>query len=465
MKRFPALAAALIALTSFTACAQTRSPGDDNDSVYSTYVQPILDTKCAGCHNGSAQASAHLGLDTWQHVLAGSEYGEAVIPFDADNSVLVEMIEKLKGAPHPTTPNTAAVTDAEIGRIKDWINSGAAGPDGEIAGADSEDLVYVANQAEATVYVIDTGSNNVVRTVDLQKLGFSANAKPHHIAVEKDGSFWYVSMIVENRVLKFNRQNELVGSAEFSVPGLMTLDPHSDRLFVGRSMAAVNPPQSIGMISRSDMSIEEISVFHPRPHAIILDPEGEYVYSGSLGENRLMAVNVLTGDGTIHTVDGPTHTLVQFAITPDRKTLIVGGQLTGKLFFFDASNPPELPLKKVIDVNAAPWHPSISADSKTAYIGNKMANSVTVVDMQSMSVVDIIEGNGLSQPHGSALSRDGRYLYVTNNNLKGAYSPRHDFGDNEMPGTVVVIDTKSHKIIKVLEVGAHAAGIGTRPVE
>ncbi len=465
MTRLYSFAVALILLTLSSACAQPRLSGGDDGSIYSTSVQPILDAKCASCHDGSDQAPAHLGLNSWANVLAGSRFGEAVIPFDAGNSVLVEIVEKLQGVPHPTTPGTAALSQSEVGRIKDWINSGAASPDGIIAGANSQDLVYVANQADASVYVIDAHSNNVVRTIDLQKLGYSANAKPHHIAVEKDGSFWYVSMIVENRVLKFNRQNELVGSVEFQVPGLLTLDPDSDRLFVGRSMAAVNPPQSIGMISRSDMSLEEISVFHPRPHAIILDPEGEYVYSGSLGENRLMVVDVSTGDGTVHLLDGPTHTLVQFAITPDRKTMIVGGQLTGKLFFFDASNPPELPIKKIIDVNAAPWHPSISADSEMAYFGNKMANSVTVVNMQSMSVVDIIEGNGLSQPHGSALSRNGRFLYITGNNLKGAYTPRHDFGDNEKPGTVVVIDTESHEIVKVLEVGAHAAGVATRPVE
>ena len=92
-------------------------------------------------------------------------------------------------------------------------------------------------------------------------------------------------------------------------------------------MAAVNPPQSVGMITRSTMEIDEIGVFHPRPHAIMMDPGGDYLYSGSLGENRILTVEIETGDGTVHTVDGPTHTLVQFGITPDRNTLIVGGRV------------------------------------------------------------------------------------------------------------------------------------------
>jgi len=453
----------LTGLLTVCACAQSRKSGTDSGT-YARTIQPILDAKCTSCH-GAGQEASGLRLDTWAATMAGSEFGEAVIPFDADNSVLVEMVEKLASGPHPSESGAATLSAAEVDQIKGWINEGAIGPDGQIAGADATDLVYVANQADARVYIIDAASQTVVRTVDLQALGYSANAKPHHVAVEKDGSFWYVSMIAENRVLKFNRNNELVGYADFQVPGLLTIDRTSDLMFVGRSMAAVNPPQSVGMITRSTMEIDEIGVFHPRPHAIMMDPAGSYLYSGSLGENRILTLEIETGDGTVHNVDGTTHTLVQFGITPDGNTLIVGGQLTGKLFFFDASNPPALPLVKTIDVNAAPWHPSMSADNKWAYLGNKMAGTVTVVDMEQMSVAAVIKGDGLSQPHGSALTRDGRFLYVTGNNLNGGYSARHAFGDNEKPGTVTIIDTSTNTIVKVLELGAHAAGIGTRPVE
>ena len=57
------------------------------------------------------------------------------------------------------------------------------------------DFLYVANQAAATISIIDVASNEVTETIDLQELGFSANAKPHYVVVEPDGSFWYVSLI------------------------------------------------------------------------------------------------------------------------------------------------------------------------------------------------------------------------------------------------------------------------------
>ena len=53
--------------------------------------------------------------------------------------------------------------------------------------ASAPDLLYVCNQSDATVTLIDTRTNTIVGLVDLTTLGFSKNAKPHHIAVEPDG--------------------------------------------------------------------------------------------------------------------------------------------------------------------------------------------------------------------------------------------------------------------------------------
>ena len=129
--------------------------------------------------------------------------------------------------------------------------------------------LYVANQEAAAVTVIDLETHEVVEVIDLEAMGFGANAKPHHIAVEPDGSFWYVSLIAANQVLKFDRENNLVASVEFERPGLLALHPAEPWLFVGRSMAAVNPPQRIGRIDRTSMEVEEYDVFIPRPHALL----------------------------------------------------------------------------------------------------------------------------------------------------------------------------------------------------
>ncbi len=322
--------------------------------------------------------------------------------------------------------------------------------------------IYVCNQGEATLSVIDVASNKIVDRIDLQELGFSANAKPHHTVAEPNGSYWYVTLIGENRVLKFNRDNELVGQAEMEVPGLLALHPTRDQLIVGRSMSAVNPPQSIGIINRSDMTLQnEVPTFFARPHALAITPSGEWTFIASLAENQILSLHGDTEETQLTTLDGNTHVFVDFAVSPDGNTMVVTGQISSKLLFFNISNPGSPELTGSIEVNAQPWHPVFSPDGRYVYFGNKEAHTVTKVDMESRSIEAIIKGEGLAQPHGSALSTDGKYLYISNNNRKGTFDSGGNSASGDPNGTITVINTETNEIAKVIEVGAYPSGIGT----
>jgi len=319
-------------------------------------------------------------------------------------------------------------------------------------------MLYVCNQGEASISVIDMRTQTLVDTVDLTAMGFSENAKPHHAVAEPDGSHWYVTLIGENTVLKFDRSNEIVDRLDFEVPGLLSLHPTQDLLVVGRSMSAVNPPKRIGMVKRSDMSLRQIDTFFPRPHALTVKGDGRHAYTASLAANQILSIDLETEETDLVRLEGDTQTFVQFAETPDGKTLIAGGQMTGQLLFFDISNPPSLTVTDTLEVGTQPWHPVIAPDGQTAYVPNKASNSISVVDIPSRSVRTTITGTGLAQPHGAALTPDGRYLFLSNNNRKGTYTPT---GDNPKAGTVTVIDTQTNEIVKVIEVGTYPTGVGT----
>lgn len=111
--------------------------------------------------------------------------------------------------------------------------------------------LYITNQGGSSITVIDQNKLTVDTVIDLTKLGFTPNSKPHHAVVEKDGAFWYVTLIGDGQVLKFDRTNKLLGKVPMETPGLLALDPAHDSLYVGRSMTAVNPPKSLGVIKRS----------------------------------------------------------------------------------------------------------------------------------------------------------------------------------------------------------------------
>ncbi len=421
-------------------------------------AQEILTARCASCH-GAEKAEAGLRLDSYQHILAGSAYGEAVVPFDADNSLMIELATKLKGGPHPGEHDGDALSMQELEALRHWIDDGARDSEGHVPYADSQNLVYVCNQGEAIVSVIDTDANVVIRNIDLKKLGYGPNAKPHHVAVESGGAHWFVSLIGENRVLKFNRANELVAESEFEVPGMLVYDKTNALLYVGRSMSAVNPPHSIGVIDPADMSAEEIDVFVPRPHALAVSPKGDFVYTASLAQNTVVAVDARSYEATLTDLGGGVHTLVQFAMAPDGTTLSAGGQLSGTFIRFDVTASPAVTPSDSLLLGGMPWHPVFGPDG-LLFVPNKGMNSVAVMDVSVPEVVGVISGNGLAQPHGSAVSSDGKYVYVSNNNMNMAYTPRYDLGDNHMSGTVVVIDAVTREIVKVLEVENGATGVG-----
>lgn len=330
------------------------------------------------------------------------------------------------------------------------------------------ELLYVASQSAPALSVIDMSAREVVETIWLTDLGFTANAKPHHVAVEPDGSFWYASLIADGRVLKFNRDNELVGQAEFETPGLLAVDPVENILYVGRSMAAVNPPQRIGLLTRADMAIEEYDVFFPRPHAIAVAPGGGRIFTASLAVNQIASVAPEDDDLQITNVEGATHTIVQFAVSPDGRMLVAGGQISGEIMVFEISDPSAPQLFTTFQIGGQPWHPTYSPDGRFVYFPQRTSNSVAVIDTSNWQVVATIEGDGLAEPHGSAISADGRTLWVSGRNTEGVYPTtigRTGVGEGDpLPaGTVVAIDTESRQIVSVIEVPAYAAGIGTRP--
>ena len=356
---------------------------------------------------------------------------------------------------------TEGFVAAGLAVIAVTVMSLACAEQGAAPGAPSE-RVYVANQSSASVSVIDAAAGEVIHTVDVTALGFDMNSRPHHTAPDPDGEHWYVSLIGGGNVLRFNSDFELVSQAPFETPGLLSFDPAANLLYVGRSMMAVNPPQRIGAIDPADMSIEELDVFFARPHALMVDAAANRVFSASLVENSIAVVDGESGDPELASVDGPPHTLVQFALSPDRAHLVATTQLTGKLLVFDAASP-DLALVAEVDVGTQPWHPVFAPDGAHVYFGAKDDDEIVEVETAGWTVTRRLGGEGIVEPHGAAVTADGRYLFVSNRNLKGTYTPMAEVENNADVGTVVKVDLETFEVVKVIEVGAYPAGISIGP--
>ena len=325
----------------------------------------------------------------------------------------------------------------------------------------AQDRIYVTNQDDATVSIIDAKTQRLVETLDLRRYGFGDNAKPHHAQVEPDGKAWYVTLIGAGKVLKLDRSNKLLGSVDLEVPGLMTLQPQGDLLFIGRSMSAVNPPPRMAIVRRTDMKLlDEVDLLFPRPHGIITHPRGTRVYVASLGTNQIASVGVEQQDVELIDVPGPAHGFVQAAISPDGRWLAVTAELTDELMIFDLAEPRKPRLSRTIALPDGPFEPTFTGDGRWIFVTCLGANRVAAVDATSWKVAAVVEHPAFAQPHGVSLSPDGQHVFISNRHqLGGAH--QHQGGKPTGTGTVVALCAATRAPEQVLSVGNYAAGVGS----
>ncbi len=466
----------LLLVLPVTGCNSTEpmvDPFDPDDVDYAAIdnpafaedVRPLLVARCGDCHG----ADDDLDATSWDGLIAGSSGSEALIAYDSENSLMIELMTKLP-TEHPAY-EAHQLDPSEVDFLKRWIDQGAKNADGAVpyAGTDRS-RVYVCNQMAGQVSIIDIENMVVARNISF---GAPMATTPHDVDVEPDGSAWYVALINANSVLKYDAAtNELMATALLDPtfkPGMLALDPNSDRLYSGRSFSDLSGGQSVYTIERSTMTATEAAIPYTRPHPIAVTNDGSYLLSGSLADNIIASYD--TADPELEltdqvTVDGQQKSFVHYAIAPNNNVAVLTSQLSQELYFIDISDPENLSILSVVQVGNQPWHPTYSPDGSRVYVPNRLSNSVSVVDASdpaNPSVTATIEDERFAMPHGSGITADGRYLFVANRNQDfedgPRYTPRYPFGDNANVGHLSVIDTQTLEVIKVLEVEEFASGV------
>jgi DNA-binding beta-propeller fold protein YncE len=459
--------------------------GEIDDVSFTEHVQPLLQE-----HFAELETEPGLRLDSWQRLFEGSENGAVVIPFDAEHSVLYQLATRdslLSAA------GGQPLSGEETAFLQRWIEAGAQNDAGEMPFAEARDLVYVCNQSAGVISVIAPSANVVARHIDLSDpdygfVGEDASAeeiaalKPHHAAVDPGGENVYVSLIGADAVAKFSRErvlageDALMGTAPFESPGMLARHPSRDLLVAGHTKSLPNVPSTVAAIRPSDMTtLDVISTPFERPHGVALHPNGRYAYAASLTEDGLVSID-LDSENELTPVtydERPRQQqYVHFGVAPGGEEMYLTSETEAQVLRFDLSDPAQPAPTEAIDVPEAPWHPVFAEDGQALYFGNKAANRVTILSRgetnggTGLTSVGTIGGPGLAQPHGSALPGDGRYIYISNNNRQGGYTPRYPFdqGTEALPpvGTVVVIDTQAFEIVKVLEIEEYPTGMNAR---
>lgn len=83
-------------------------------------VQPIFNTNCVACHNGTLEPDLRSG-NSYNALLS---IPGSIVPGSAADSELIEMLEHDPSNPNPMPPS-APMPQATINIVKAWINEGA----------------------------------------------------------------------------------------------------------------------------------------------------------------------------------------------------------------------------------------------------------------------------------------------------------------------------------------------------
>jgi len=100
--------------------AEAANPGE----FFELRVRPVLAKNCYTCHTESQMGG--LRLDSRERVVKGGKSGPAILPGDAEHSLLIQAVSQT----HDTLkmPPGGKLADDEIANLKAWVNAGAVWP-------------------------------------------------------------------------------------------------------------------------------------------------------------------------------------------------------------------------------------------------------------------------------------------------------------------------------------------------
>lgn len=473
-----ALALAMLA----AGCDASKSAGPDRPVQFSVDVHPLLKTSCAtsGCHNGISKA-AGLSMESWEELLQGSENGAVVVAYRSVKSHLVQHMNtdsSVAPVAAPLMPPSGALPRTELEIIMRWIDEGAKNDNGIVPfSVAPEGRVYVTNQAEDQIAVIDRATNLVARLVPVGVLSDATSPPeaPHNVVVDPNGVYYYVNLIVASEIWKFRVSDDLpIGRLILPTgvsPAQVVLSSDGATGYFSNFDLSGNV-RGIQAFSTSSMQMSKV-ITDSRAwasHGVQLTHSGEYLWTCNQISDNLMVVDLQTDAVSFVKIDpsvpdvpvasSPVFGPYQMVFTPDDAFAYVTCRTSNEVRVFDTSTRQ---LVATIPVGPVPLILDITPDGSTVFVANRgnAANpttGVSVISTASRSVITTISGVH-NEPHGVAVTPDGNYVYVTTENIDDPSVPHHPVVGGKTPSHVYIIDAHTYAILGEVEVGAFGAGV------
>jgi YVTN family beta-propeller protein len=292
--------------------------------------------------------------------------------------------------------------------------------------------IFVLNSLDADVSVIDPASWT-------EKLRIATGKEPHHLYLTPDERSVIVANSAGDSLTFVNPRTAEVQRVVYGI-----IDPYHLRFspdmkwFVtaGNRLNHVDIYQWDG----KELKLAKRIPTGKTPSHVWIDSKSTTAYVTMQDSDELVAVDLATQSIRWRVPTGAMPADV-FGL-PGDKTLLVA--LTGRdnVQVWDVSGPrPALTGKIVTGKGAHAFR--AAGDGKSVFVSNRVANSISRIDLQTLQVVDTYPVPG--GPDCMDVSADGKTLYVTSRWAK----------------KLSVVDLAAHKVVRQVPVGRSPHGVWT----
>lgn len=338
--------------------------------------------------------------------------------------------------------------------------------------------IYVAVEDDGVIAVIEPIRGDVIKKINLSRedhMG-STDFMAHNVQVAPNGkSVWVTANVADDESMK-NMDGAKSSSAsddEMHEMGdmmpkndeVIVIDPLTDNIIKRIEIAseshlshvAITPDNSYAVVAAQEKGViykintdtfvienEVETVKGGAPHGLRISPDGKTAYIAMLNGKSLGILEIDSFKMSYVPLNGSA---VQAGVTPDGRYALVSVYDTKSLAAYDVGKKAvryvELPddAKGPVQIYPAPDSRYVYVADQGYYFNRPNGKFVYKVDLEKMEVVEEIE-SGIA-PHGIVVSKDGKFVYVT----------------NILGGDISVINALSGEKISSIKVGNKPNGI------
>ena len=292
--------------------------------------------------------------------------------------------------------------------------------------------VFVLNSLDATITVLDPQSWK-------ETARLATGKEPHHLYLTPDEKSLIVANASGNSLTFIDPKTAKIQRTVRDIQ-----DPYHLRFSPDMKwfVTAANRLNHVDIYrwDGADVHLVKRIATGKTPSHMWIDSKSRFAYVSMQDSDELVQIDLASQTLVWR---GPTGAMpADVYMTPDDKFLLLGLTGSDSVEVYDVSGPQPKRVK-VIQTGAGAHAFRSAGDGRHVFVSNRVANTISKIDHQSLAVVDVYKAPG--GPDCMDLSADGQFLLYT----------------ARWARKLTVIDTKSRAIVRQVPVGRSPHGVYT----